>query len=163
VPDTRSDSATIEATRERNADAVRRHYQCNEDRDLEAWAALWNPNGRSTFPACNFLDPIVGITDLKESTAPKYATRGRVGRRVEILPLTDPTKVLARVRLSIEVAPGEVPFDSEIWVLFTFDEDGLILEHAEMFDTAQYRDIRAQPTTPHLPTNLRPEALAGVG
>lgn len=152
------ESPTTEATRERNANAVRRMYQCDRDRDLETWCSLWNPEGRATFPACDYLDPVVGVEALRQWAAPKYATRGNVVIRDEILPLVDPTKVLARVRLSFERGAGNPPFEGEIWVLFKFDDDGLILEHAEMFDTVGYRDILMRPETPR-PTNLRPGSL----
>jgi ketosteroid isomerase-like protein len=162
VSETRTDSPALDAVRERNANTVRRMYQCERDRDLDAWATLWNPDARAVFPACGFLDPIVGLDALKASTAPKFATRGDVEIREEVLPLVDPSKVLARVGLSIEVAPGDPPFESEIWVLFSFDDDGRILEHAEMFDSANYRDILSRPTNPFLPQNLRPGSLPGV-
>jgi SnoaL-like domain len=159
VADTSTASSTDQATRERNADAVRRMYQCERERDLEAWGTLWNQNARAVFPACNYLDSIVGRDALLAWTEPKFATRGNVEINEEILPLVDPTRVLARVRLSIELAPSDPPFLSEIWVFFTFDDEGLILEHAEMFDTAQYRDILMRPTTPALPVNLKPGSL----
>jgi SnoaL-like domain len=159
VAETQTASLTPEATRERNVGAVRRMYQCERERDLGAWGTLWNKKARAVFPACNYLDPIVGRDALVAWTEPKFATRGNVEINEEILPLVDPTRVLARVRLSIELAAGDPPFLSEIWVMFTFDDDGLILEHAEMFDTAQYRDILMRPTTPALPVNLRPGSL----
>jgi SnoaL-like domain len=162
VSDSTTESPAIDAIRERNVDAVRRFYQCDRDRDLDGWVALWNPKGRCVFPACGFLDPIEGIDDLKANWAVKYETRGKVEIRDEILPLVDPSRVLARVGLSIEVAPGDPPFESEIWVLYTFDRAGLIVQHEEMFDTANYRDILSRPSTPALPSNLRPGSLPGV-
>lgn len=157
-----TDTPTIEATRERNASAVRRLYQCDRDRDLETWASLWNPEGRATFPACDYLDPVVGVEALKKWMAPKHATRGKVEIRDEILPLVDPTRILACVGLSFERGGDNPPFEGVIWVLFTFDDDGLILEHAEMFDTVAYRDVLMRPTTA-LPMNLRPGSLPGRG
>lgn len=163
MSETGTDSSAAEAIRERNANTFRRMYQLERDRDLEAWGELWHPDARSVFPGCYFLDPIEGVEALKAATAPKFATRGNVEIRDEILPLADPSKVLARVGLSIEVAPGDPPFESEIWVLLTFDDEGRIVEHAEMFDSANYRDILSRPTTPFLPQNLTPGSLPGIG
>lgn len=129
-----TDLATV-AQAQRNADTVRRMYQAERERDIDAWTALWNPEGRQTF-AFGGPPPVQGIEALRASTAEKFATRGPVTIADAVWATLDPHVVFAIADVSIVFDPARGPFQAQLWCRFDFDDDGRILVHEEVLDTA---------------------------
>ncbi len=115
--------------RERNVQTVEAMYQAERDRDLSAWAPLWSPHGRQTFPTLGAQATVEGIDALLHVTQEKFTTRPPYGIRATVDPLHDPSRVFVRLDLDY---PGQAPIC--LWCLFHFDDDGLIAEVEEIFD-----------------------------
>ena len=129
-----TDLATV-AQALRNADAIRKMYQAERDRDIDAWAALWSPEGKQTF-AFGGPEPVEGIEALRASTTDKFATRGPVTIADTVYATLDPHVVFAIANVSIVFDPANTPFVAQLWCRFEFDDQGRILVHEEVLDTA---------------------------
>ena len=116
--------------RNRNLATVEAMYESERTRDLNAWASLWHPDGRQTFPFAPSR-VVEGIKELTETTRRKFEVRPPYRINVETEPFEDPARVLARLRLETP----ESERITDIWCVFHFDEAGLILEVEEMLDT----------------------------
>jgi hypothetical protein len=123
------DAAVIRA---RNVATVEALYESERARDLSAWVPLWHPAGRQTFPFAPGWT-VTGIERLAEVTRRKFDIRPSYEIHVHTEPFDDPGRVLARVHL---VCPGYEPPTADLWCIFHFDSDGLIVEVEEMLDTA---------------------------
>ena len=112
-----------------NARTVDRLYQSERDRDLALWVTFWHPQGRQTFPTLGADATVEGITHLEAVTREKFDVRPPYGIEAVIDPLMDPSLVLARLALDFPEQPR-----IQLWCLFHFDADGLIVEVEEIFD-----------------------------
>lgn len=128
-------SPPLSAEQARNAETVRRLYECERSADLEGWIRLWHPDGRQTFPWGDGSNDVIGIDALRASTAHKFATRTQVVIDDRIFPMADPRWVFAVTTVSIHFTALERTLDAELWCRFHFDEHGLILEHQEVLDS----------------------------
>jgi hypothetical protein len=121
------DAAVVRA---RNLAAVEALYASERARDLAAWVVLWHPEGRQTFPFAPSWT-VAGIEQLAKVTRPYEI-------HVHAEPFDDPGRVLARLHL---VCPGYEPPTVDLWCIFHFDRDGLIVEVEEMLDRASGPDF----------------------
>nr|WP_240898437.1 nuclear transport factor 2 family protein [Agromyces luteolus] len=121
------------ATSLRNEAAVLSLYDAEQRRDITAWEPLWSESGRHTFRFAAPVEPVVGLEALVEATKAKFAERPPYEIHVRTDRLADPTRILARLGLGEATASGR---RVEIWCLFRFDADGLIVEIEEIGDTA---------------------------
>lgn len=119
-----------QAVRARNVASVEAMYESERVRDLDAWASLWHPEGRQTFPFAPGA-AVEGIERLTDTTRRKFADRPPYAIKAVIEPFEDPARVLARLRLETP----EAERITDIWCVFHFDDAGLILEVEEMLDT----------------------------
>ena len=125
-------SVTEDQTRQRNMAAVEALYDAERRRDIEDWARLWHPDGRQTFFLSTDVPPVIGREALVHATRRKFEVRPPFGIEVVVQPFADPRQALARLHLTF--GAGIRPID--LWCIFTFDEQSLILEVEEMLDTA---------------------------
>jgi hypothetical protein len=113
----------------RNVETVRKFYQSERDRDVEVWRRFWHAEGRQTFPTLGADASVSGIDALSEVTREKFVTRPPYGIDDRVEAFSDPSRVFASLDLSFPGAPVVT-----IWCIFTFDEEGLIVEVEEIFD-----------------------------
>lgn len=124
---------TDEEVRARNVRIVESFYETERRRNIKAWSALWSPAGRLTFWFSQPTPPVIGKAALVAASEQKWALRSPYGIEVQTVPMADPSQVLARLHLTDIGEPGAI---LDLWCLFHFDDDGLIIEIEEIFDTA---------------------------
>ena len=126
-------SMTYDEIRRRNVAAVEALYDAERRRNIEDWAQLWHPDGRQSFHLSTDVPAVAGREALVRATRRKFEVRPPYGIQVVTEPFADPSRVLARLRLTF----GEGIRPSHLWCIFAFDNEGRILEIEEMLDTAR--------------------------
>lgn len=126
---------------QRNVETVRRLYDCERRQDLSEWVKLWHRDGRQTFPWTSDAQEVRGITDLEETARHKFATRTGVVIEDEVHAMADPRQVFATAFVAMTMIDFGLSFSGRLWCRFFFDEQGLILEHQEVFDSAAASDV----------------------
>jgi hypothetical protein len=130
-------SVTSDEIWRRNVAAVEALYDADRRRNIDDWARLWHPEGRHSFRLSIDVPPVVGREALVRTTRRKFEVRPPYGIGVVTMPFADPRRVLAQLHLTF--GAGIRPID--LWCIFTFDDDGLILEIEEMLDTANIHRV----------------------
>jgi ketosteroid isomerase-like protein len=119
---------------DRNKRTVEAFYQAEIDRDLATWSNLWHPNGSLSFWLNEMKETIQGRDTLVELEAEKFNRFTEFAFSMEVAadPLEDDSMVLARLRIRPESAPASA---FHYWLLFHFDDEGLIVGLEEIADT----------------------------
>lgn len=128
-------TAPLSLEQSRNIETIRRLFACERRKDLEAWASLWAPSGRQTFPWLAGDADIVGLPALVAAATHKFATRSEVTIEDEVMAMADPHSVFATVKVSMRIADLDRRLDVALWARFIFDDAGRILEFQEVFDS----------------------------
>ncbi|GAA1056892.1 hypothetical protein GCM10017608_10920 [Agromyces luteolus] len=120
---------------DRNKRTVEAFYQAEVNRDLETWTSFWHPDGVLSFWLNEMKEAIHGRDTLVQLEAAKFAqlAENRFEMEVTADPLADESKVLARLRIWPEADPRSAAF--HYWLLFHFDDAGLVEELEEIADT----------------------------
>lgn len=123
------DWAAAEALRERNIAAVRAFFQFERELDMAGWGELWAEDAvrRTPFAPEGFPSETRGKAAILEALRGTFEQAARIEVRDEVLPLLDPTTVLARARVRAELRNGAV-YENELVALFRFDDQGKIAE-----------------------------------
>lgn len=133
-------------TRARNVATVRRLFELEVQKDLDAWCALWRNDGRQVFPTGDGSTDIIGLPALRASAEHKFATRADVSITTDVLAMADPDWVFASLNASMRLIGPEKTLTTLIWCRFRLDEDGKILEMQEMFDGEAIRRALSKET-----------------
>ena len=125
-------SITDDEVRQRNMAAIHAFFDADERRVMADWIRFWHPEGRQTFFLSFDNPPVVGRDELIRIFQRKFDIRPHYGIEVVTEPFLDPNKVFVRLLLT----HGEGIRPTDIWNVFTFDDQGLILLWEELVDTA---------------------------
>jgi hypothetical protein len=140
-------STQLTSEQRRNLETIRMLYECERTRDLDGWIALWNPQGCQTFPWSDGSANVVGREALREVTAAKFDTRKDVRIHERLFPAADADQLFAIVDISMRFPDIGRTLETQLWCRFLFDDQGQILEHQEVFDTALVASLSASPGT----------------
>ncbi|MEU4745854.1 nuclear transport factor 2 family protein [Actinosynnema sp. NPDC023658] len=122
--------------RTRNVATLERYFDRLAALDIGSWIELWAPDCVQVMPfaAGPVPDRVEGrdqVRELYQGMADGYAELSFAD--LEILPLEDPDKVVARWRPQGRMTDGR-PYENENVALFEFDGDGRIVRFTEYFN-----------------------------
>ncbi|WP_214411931.1 nuclear transport factor 2 family protein [Sphaerisporangium fuscum] len=127
--------------RARNVEAVRTYFRVQQEKDLDAWTALWAEDGSQAMPFLpeGFPKLVTGRDRLEAVYLSTFgdgpSSRTILDLRIDAL--DDPDRVLARWRVHAGL-PGGGVFDSDFVGLFEFDGHGRIRLLTEYFDPTPF-------------------------
>jgi ketosteroid isomerase-like protein len=116
---------------------VRRLYDLEMAKDLEAWMAMWDASYEITFPFSTSpaIAAVTGLQNLRQITQQKFIDRLHIELGVRAEGLADPLKVLVHLDVAHTLADGTVR-RLPLLCLFTFNSDGRIVALEEYFNQA---------------------------
>jgi hypothetical protein len=116
---------------------VKRLYDLEMAKNLDAWMEMWDPSYVITFPFATHppIAPIRGLKTLRDITRQKFIDRLHIELDVRTQPLADPLKALVHLGVAHIQADGSVR-RLPLLCLFTFNSDGGIVTLEEFFNQA---------------------------
>jgi ketosteroid isomerase-like protein len=116
---------------------VKRLYDLEMAKNLDAWMEMWDPTYVITFPFATHpsIAPIRGLETLRDITRQKFIDRIHIELDVHIEPLADPLKALVHLGVAHTQADGSVR-KLPLLCLFSFNTDGRIVAMEEFFNQA---------------------------
>ena len=126
-----------EAVRERNVETVKTFLRLLEEEKIGDYLELYADNGKQVNPYGSGIVPpeVSGKAALREFWEPVPGRFDGMEFPIKAIhPMQDPNKVLVHFDGRIKLKGDAGFYNNEYFALFTFNEDGKILEYVEIFN-----------------------------